>query len=480
MPMGRMPRGALSLTGGTVHSTEQHKKPGQAAVQQTAVEAIAAKKLRLAERGGEGSWHPDGIVPTGASDAIALMVVEKERLGDGAVLVDGTAYVAPREACDGAVASGLGPLYSALQPTCLLQHLGGSDCAITVSAARPGSAGEVWEVPPGCLALDAVQRINLHVAHNTVYHFELVPSPPASLVDVELEAALLPPSMRLSEQMGQAVAAAAAAGACEGEGAEQPGPEPEGPDVVMAVADAGRRARLGRLEAGYDQEGLPWVTAEALRSAVSCHYFARCLALNEKVVVPVGPHAVLLRVRQVNDRTPAEQAELAVYHCHRGLLTAATEIYLVAEQACDGAGLRTVTPLTLRGGSPRDASLSRSEIAVETSDEEWFPVKRTLLQPCITLTASLRDRCACVCVSCVVLALSIGGNGGGWARIVAMIARMNAAGSVSVSRSQSIVLYSTRCCCTWRLKPWGATSTLTSTRWKSWPMQRLRSGANRC
>ena len=186
----------MSLAGGGVYDDDEHKKGWQAAVQSDDLAAIAAAKLSSAGAEGGGAWAPDGIVAGGAggaSEAISLLVVEKERVSGGRLVVDGTAYVAPEPAAGG---DHLQRLYAALRPTCLLQHCGGSDCAITLSAAPAGMV-----VPPGCVALDAVQRMNLHVAHNTLYQFELLePSPPA-LVDLQLEAAVLPRSMKLWEHL---------------------------------------------------------------------------------------------------------------------------------------------------------------------------------------------------------------------------------------------------------------------------------------
>ena len=182
MPLGRMPRGALSLTGGTVYNDDVHKKPGQAATQSVDLAAISAAKLAS---GTAAAWHPDGIVAAelqGENPGIfSLLVVEKERVSGGKLVVDGTAYVAPAAAA-GPTAGRLAVLYEAMQPTCLLQHCGGSDCAFTVSAVAPDGL----VVPPGCVALDAVQRMNLHVAHNTLYQFELVPREPAPLVDIQV------------------------------------------------------------------------------------------------------------------------------------------------------------------------------------------------------------------------------------------------------------------------------------------------------
>jgi cytochrome b involved in lipid metabolism len=468
MPFGRMPRGALSLTGGAVYSDEAHKKPGQAATQSVDLAAITAAKLAS---GAAAAWHPDGIVAAESQDdpgIISLLVVEKERVSAGQVVVDGTAYVAPPAAIEGsAVAGSLASLYASLKPTCLLQHCGGSDCAITVSAAAPSG----MDVPPGCVALDAVQRMNLHVAHNTLYQFELLPAEPPPLVDIQVEAALLPRSMKLWEQISDLHAGVTPC--VTSLPSSEPEPEPTAEymrrhglagvsDRALVALAASSAATQADTAAPYralaewfqqqadlaavsstatgsgssseaaaaaaaaedeEQEVGGTVSASALRAALSKGYFHRCLSMAEKVVVVVDGMAVLLRVQLVNDKTAEEQALEAVYHCHRGLLTDETEIYVVAERRGDGVGLRTVVALQVDGAAPRPPFLSSqgsnagddadacnadgvpyselppeaqplhpSEIRVHTNDDEWFPVKRGLLKCCISLTQALRDK----------------------------------------------------------------------------------------
>ena len=72
---------------------------------------------------------------------------------------------------------------------------------------------------------------------------------------------------------------------------------------------------------------------------------------------------------------------------------------MTAETAADGHELRTINPLHLLGAEAAGRAANQGiahrrrtwEIRVATNDDEWFPVKRALLQPCIALTASLRD-----------------------------------------------------------------------------------------
>lgn len=453
-----------------MHSDDAHKKPGQAATQAVDLAAISAAKLAS---GTAAAWHPDGIVAAESQGehpgVVSLLVVEKERVSAGKVVVDGTAYVAPAPA--GALLEGnLAGLYKAMQPTCLLQHCGGSDCAITVSAAAPDGVA----VPPGCVALDAVQRMNLHVAHNTLYQFELLPRYPEPLVDIQVEAALLPQSMKLWEQIRDLQAGITPTVT------SLPPPKPEAgsptdPNIylqrhgLVGICEQALRAKsiasvasessrevyhaLGDwfmeqaelMETSVDESDSGKVagsdahevqtsstepesrqrqsedcnvgvsiTAAALRAALSKGYFQRCLSVAEKVVVVVERQAVLLRVQLVNDKTADEQAMQAVYHCHRGILTDETVIYVVAEKKGDGVGLRTVVPLEVQGAQPRPQFLSNdacnedgvpyaelgpeaqplhpSEIRVHTNDDEWFPVKRGLLKCCIALTQTLRDK----------------------------------------------------------------------------------------
>jgi len=126
-----------------------------------------------------------------------------------------------------------------------------------------------------------------------------------------------------------------------------------------------------------------------------------CVVDDPKQVVVVDGLAVLLRVQVVNDKTAEEQAMEAVSnHCHRGVLSDDTEIYIVAEKPGDGVGLRTLVPLEVVGAAARpsfegagdDDELHPAEIRVHTNDDEWFPVKRGLLKSCISLTSTLRDK----------------------------------------------------------------------------------------
>lgn len=90
------------------------------------------------------------------------------------------------------------------------------------------------------------------------------------------------------------------------------------------------KARRATRETEQGQPGVSvTVTAAALRASLSKGYFRRCLSVAEKIVVVVGCQAVLLRVQLVNDKTMDEQALETVYHCHRGLLTDETAIYVV-------------------------------------------------------------------------------------------------------------------------------------------------------
>jgi hypothetical protein len=93
----------------------------------------------------------------------------------------------------------------------------------------------------------------------------------------------------------------------------------------------------------------------------SCEWVLHVMTSVGQVVVVVDGLPVLLRVQIVNDKTAEEQAmEAVTNHCHRGVLTDDTEIYIVAEKPGDGVGLRTVVPLEVTGAAARPAFVSAS------------------------------------------------------------------------------------------------------------------------
>ena len=136
----------------------------------------------------------------------------------------------------------------------------------------------------------------------------------APLVDIQLEAALLPDSMKLWEQIRDLQAgltpsftvlpgAAAAAGT-------EPEPEPQLPPAEylrrhgLSTITEQALGQLGstsnpyaalaayfqqRADAGTAEPAAPTVTAAAVRAAFSKGYFNRCLSMAEKVVSASSP-----------------------------------------------------------------------------------------------------------------------------------------------------------------------------------------------
>ena len=171
------------------------------------------------------------------------MVVQKELLGGRRCEVDGSAYVAS----DSAFVPPEGG-------TCQLQHRGGSDCTLTASTRDPHGL----QVPPGCIALDKVQRINMHVAENAMYDFEIVDRA-EELVDIELEACLLPASVRLQAATDH-----------------EPAPEPDSAAGVETAAAA-------VLSEGEDEVIV--LKAKDIEAVFAKQFFQRQLAMHEKCVV---------------------------------------------------------------------------------------------------------------------------------------------------------------------------------------------------
>ncbi|KAI7845581.1 hypothetical protein COHA_000869 [Chlorella ohadii] len=258
----------------------------------------------------------------------------------------------------------------------------GSDCVLTAAVTDDASL-----VADGQLAATAVHQHNLHLGSGISEEFRVFAPPvgedtPFELVDVELEVAL-----------------------------------------------------LSRAE---DGEGPVQVDARAVTRELLLRYFGCVLALSEAIVLVVGGRRLLLRVTATNSLDAEAQEERVAYHCFRGLLTHETQIYLhtadqqaadkqqpstppaaqgaaagAAQPTDDASSSSSISSSSSDSGSEPDlpqslaavrgsvqllnakqrptSGPSRSCVIVRTLDGEWFPVKRKLLRPCISLTKAVRS-----------------------------------------------------------------------------------------
>jgi hypothetical protein len=85
------------------------------------------------------------------------------------------------------------------------------------------------------------------------------------------------------------------------------------------------------------------------------------------------------------------------YHCFRGVLTPATDVYLRAAPDAGASAAAGDSTTTLGGGLElhacplRPASVaSANRVTVNCNDEEHFAVHKSVLRPCIALTAAIR------------------------------------------------------------------------------------------
>ncbi len=200
----------------------------------------------------------------------------------------------------------------------------------------------------------------------------------------------------------------------------EPRPEDELAELELEVRllqrqDGSEPATLVRLDAGD--------VVRALTARSSGHV----LAAGEVIVMQLGTHALRLRVAQTDSldaaarvrRTPSltanlcstcarcalkraarrcAQEEAIGYHCFRGVLTPATQVYLRAQQDVEGASNVGDGAVSRGGGLElcscplRPASVaSANRVTVNTNDGECFVVHKSVLRPCITLTAAVRE-----------------------------------------------------------------------------------------
>lgn len=202
----------------------------------------------------------------------------------------------------------------------------GSDCVLSVGASP--------QIPPGCIALDEAQRYNLHVAEGGEHGFvPFVPPEEFALVDLIGE-------VRLWRQ------------------------------------DAVERAQADELQ----------IDAKALCRQLANQTFGRVLAVGETVPVSLDGVNVLVRITATNHLTEEEQADVVVYHCYRGLVTADTAVYLLPAAGFD-QGLQLVNTVT-----KAERKLNHHLITVTTNDDEEFTVKKSLLRSCISLTKAVQHK----------------------------------------------------------------------------------------
>eukprot|EP00163_Fabomonas_tropica_P034729 TRINITY_DN9770_c0_g1_i1.p1 TRINITY_DN9770_c0_g1~~TRINITY_DN9770_c0_g1_i1.p1 ORF type:complete len:508 (-),score=90.30 TRINITY_DN9770_c0_g1_i1:417-1940(-) len=231
------------------------------------------------------------------------------------------------------------------------------------------------KVPQGSIALTDTQRLNAHVCLQGVNEFFLV-----------LHRSSVDDTMLLSDISFEV--------------------RPRNPDLSVHVE----------------------LDASPLRKAIATLLFSHVIAINEQFVLPAADYIISqaplastsetgqssedseaaregdtrrdgshtanqvteLVLRTVSMNSPISEEDsvlLSAQDISRGVLTATTTIYIASDPKLDGNLVQVHNQVKRDPGAiPKDT------VIVHTNDEEWFPVKKRLLVPCITLTKQVRDQ----------------------------------------------------------------------------------------
>eukprot|EP00899_Mesostigma_viride_P028493 jgi/Mesvir1/8829/Mv02730-RA.1 len=285
---------------------------------------------------------------------------------------------------------------------CLLQRNGGSDCVMRVRAHA--------RVPCGSIAMSEAQRINLRMAEHEVYSFEPFDWRPwrrengfQFLTEVVVEVRLMPRPAAISSTP-------------DGHATTSSGVLAPGSGDLRGIATSGGAT-------AWDDVHIPLTLIQAaVRDLTAGHV----LSAKQRLSLQVDGHPLLLRVLEVHNLDEAEREALVVYHCYRGVVGPHTRV-TVEEWDADASGFgtpgqppqqqgsdaapaveeaegssrrrrrgtaRLVVDGAETGGRRRAAKPLPNIVNVTTSDEEWFPVKKALLRPCIALTKYVQDNSA--------------------------------------------------------------------------------------
>mmetsp|Transcript_22302 Transcript_22302/g.41802 ORF Transcript_22302/g.41802 Transcript_22302/m.41802 type:complete len:468 (+) Transcript_22302:27-1430(+) len=124
------------------------------------------------------------------------------------------------------------------------------------------------------------------------------------------------------------------------------------------------------------------VKRESLATAISKALWGMIVTVHERILLDVDGCEFSLRVKQVRVEIDEEEEENMVTaddDDHRGTMETTTKVFFDADMSYEGQ-------FELEGEEPaREAPLQSNMIDIICNDEEWFPVKKRLLQPCIAL-----------------------------------------------------------------------------------------------
>eukprot|EP01026_Neomeris_dumetosa_P017779 TRINITY_DN16897_c0_g1_i3.p1 TRINITY_DN16897_c0_g1~~TRINITY_DN16897_c0_g1_i3.p1 ORF type:complete len:522 (-),score=46.07 TRINITY_DN16897_c0_g1_i3:231-1643(-) len=117
-------------------------------------------------------------------------------------------------------------------------------------------------------------------------------------------------------------------------------------------------------------------------------FFNQVIAVNQIAVINYENNDFILRVSETNSLTYAEREESLTYHCYRGQVTADTKMFITVQNISKNNQKITINSNDVDRTQRQQQSWN--VVDVFTSDDEWFPVNKRLLRPCIKLTEAVR------------------------------------------------------------------------------------------
>jgi hypothetical protein len=133
----------------------------------------------------------------------------------------------------------------------------------------------------------------------------------------------------------------------------------------------------------YPKESLllepPTFEASVISQKLMTVTFGSVLTVNELVILDYAGEALVCRVARVrvDEETQSTAAGAAMEEAHRGTIGVQSRFYVVPSND---------EVIAIQGSQPLPDEIPANVIHVTTSDGEWFPVKRELLAPCLSLT----------------------------------------------------------------------------------------------
>ena len=109
------------------------------------------------------------------------------------------------------------------------------------------------------------------------------------------------------------------------------------------------------------------------------------VAMGQVVLLPYQGVMLAVQVMGTSNLSEEDKESALFFHCYRGRVTANTFISVSLPDNIDaGIILQNCT-------KPPETTPGRGEVDIYTNDGEWFPVKKKILRPCISLTKHVRN-----------------------------------------------------------------------------------------